>query len=154
MSHSSDTQPAMAYPTKTQYARWKAHAADYEMSVSEFMQAMIEAGLKKFEVAVTPDEPAHELREQRNDLKAELDHARKRIQRLEDQVHGGERRTIRRYVEQNPGVSYEEIVQQVIDTAPSRVSRHLDDLEGEVLQVRTADGTYRSLDIDSPEGGL
>ena len=43
---SDDTQPAMAYPTAEQYARWKARAEELDMSVSEFIQAMVEAGIK------------------------------------------------------------------------------------------------------------
>ena len=137
---SSDTQPAMTYPTAEQYDRWKQRAEDFDMSVSEFMQAMVEAGLKKFDATVEPDETNRDLREQRNDLKDELDHARDRIRDLEDQLHRGERATIRRYVEQNPGASFSDVVQEVIGTVPRRVNRHLDDLEGDV--VRTEDGAY------------
>ena len=66
---SSETQPAMTYPTEDQYDRWKQQAEEFDMSVSEFMQAMVEAGLKKFDATVEPDETARELREQRNDLR-------------------------------------------------------------------------------------
>jgi hypothetical protein len=55
------------------------------MSVSEFMQAMVETGLKKFDATVNPDETARELREQRN----ELDHARTRIERFETRLYQG-----------------------------------------------------------------
>jgi len=42
-------------------------------SMSEFMEAMVEAGLKKFDTSnVEPDETNRELREQRNELKGEL----------------------------------------------------------------------------------
>lgn len=129
-----DTQPAMAYPTKQQYTRWKEHAEEYDMSVSEFMASMIEAGMKKFDATVAPDETNQELRQQRNDLKDELVHARDRVQRLENRLHRGERETIRRYVEDTPGTSFGEIVQQVIDTVPERVNHHLDGLEGEAIR--------------------
>lgn len=83
----TDKQPAMAYPTPEQYAGWKEDAEEMDMSVSEWIQAMVEAGRKKFKVDIEPDEDAAELRKQRNDLKQELDHARERIQELETQLH-------------------------------------------------------------------
>lgn len=144
---SSDTQPAMTYPTAEQYDRWKEQAEEQDMSVSEFMQAMVEAGLKKFDATVEPDETNQELREQRNDLKDELDRARGRIQALEDRLHDGERATVRRYVEKNPGATYEEIVQHVIDTVPERVSHHL---EGDSLTAE--DGGYYETDIGTQDG--
>ena len=137
---SSDTQPAMTYPTEDQYDRWKQRAEEFDMSVSEFIAAMVEAGLKKFDASVEPDETLTELREQRNDLRDELDHARTRIESLEDRIHHGERATIQQFVEENPGATYDEIIQHVLDSAPGRVTNHLEDLEGEDLRVE--DGGY------------
>lgn len=137
---SSDTQAAMAYPTSEQYDRWKSRAEEFDMSVSEFMQAMVEAGLKKFDASVEPDETLTQLREQQNDLRDELDHARTRIESLENRIHHGERATIRRFVEENPGATYDEIIQHVLDSAPSRVTTHLEGLEGGDLRVE--DGAY------------
>lgn len=70
---SKNTQPAMAYPTTEQYKQWKDRAEQMDMSVSEFMKAMTEAGWKKFDANVEPDQTNRELREQRNDLKQELE---------------------------------------------------------------------------------
>ena len=131
---SDDTQPAMTYPATDQYEYWKADAADMDMSVSEWIQAMVEAGRKKFDASVEPDETVRELREQRNDLKAELEHARDRIDKLENQLHRGERETIRRFVEQNPGATRAEIGQRLADTVPERLNPHLDALEGVDLE--------------------
>lgn len=143
---SSETQPAMTYPTEDQYDRWKQRAEEFDMSTSEFMQAMVEAGLKKFDASVEPDETLTELREQRNDLRDELDHARTRIESLEDRIHHGELATIRRFVEENPGTTYDEIIQHVLDSAPGRVTNHLEDLEGEDLWVE--DGEYYPMDTE------
>ena len=132
---SSETQPAMTYPTEDQYDRWKQQAEEFDMSVSEFMQAMVEAGLKKFDATVEPDETSRELREQRNDLRDELDHARGRIEELETRLYQGERTAVREYIEENPGATYDEVIQHVVDTVPERVTTHLDDLEGEDVQV-------------------
>lgn len=130
-----DTQPAMAYPTEEQYERWKVHAAEMDMSVSQFMQAMVEAGRRKFEVDVEPDQTNQELREQRNDLKRELEKTRSRVEQLEDRLHNGERSAIRRFVEENPGATHAEIMQHIANTVPERAIRHIDDLEGEHVRV-------------------
>jgi len=136
-SAGEDTHPTMTYPTEDQYARWQTQAEEMGMSMSEFLQSMTEAGLKKFDVSVVePDETQRELRQQRNDLKAELERARKRIGDLEDRLHHGERETIRRYVEDNPGASFDEIARHIIDTVPERVNSHLDGMEGDTLVRR------------------
>ena len=132
-----DYKQAATYPSEDQYERWQAQADDMGMrSMSEFVEAMVEAGLKKFDAAnVEPDETNRELRQQRNVLKGELDRARDRIADLEDAVYHGERQAIKEFVDANPGASYDEIIQHVIDTVPERVTIHLDDLEGEDLRV-------------------
>jgi hypothetical protein len=61
----------MTYPTAEQYDRWKERANEFDMNVSQFMQSMIEAELKKFNAVVEPDETVAGLREQRNDLENE-----------------------------------------------------------------------------------
>jgi len=121
----SDTRHAATYLPEEQYERWQKLADDRGMSMSEFIEAMVEAGLKKFELTVQQDVTNHELREQRNELKTELDRARDRIQELEDAIYHGERQTIKQYVEANPGATYDDIIQHVINTVPQRVTTHL-----------------------------
>ncbi|PHQ44015.1 hypothetical protein Z052_00845 [Halorubrum sp. C191] len=137
----SDSRHTATYPTEDQYQRWQNRADDLGMSMSEFIESMVEAGLKKFEPTVNPDTTKQEVREQRNELKAELDRTRGRIQELEDIVYQGERQIIKRYVQNNPGATYDEIIQHLIDTVPQRVTSHLDDLEGDTIQ-RTENGYY------------
>ncbi|GAB3041642.1 hypothetical protein [Natronobiforma cellulositropha] len=147
----ADTQPAMTYPTEGQYQRWKTRAAEMDISVSEFMQAMVEAGMKKFDAdAVEPDESARELRRQRNDLRDEFQATRERIEKLERDLYRGERRTIIEYVHENPGTTYGELQQHIINTVPSRVNRLLDTLEGE--EVRADDGAYYPVDDGGRSG--
>lgn len=128
-----ESKHAATYPTQQQYDRWAARAGELGMSTSEFIEAMVEAGMKNFDATVNPDETNRELREQRNELKDELDRARDRIQDLEDTVYHGERRTIKEYVQTNPGAPYDEIIRHVMRTVPERVTTHLDDMEGEEL---------------------
>ncbi|GAB3704569.1 hypothetical protein GCM10028858_21450 [Halorubrum pallidum] len=118
--NSSDTQPTMTYPTKEQHARWKKEAEQMDMSLSEFIQAMTEAGMKKFDVDVEMDESLDEVRRQRNDLKSELDRTRDRLSDLEEQVQSKERAEIKSFVEDNPGANLQEISQRVVETAADR----------------------------------
>lgn len=137
----TESRHAATYPTEEQYQRWQDRADDLGMLMSEFVECMVEAGMKKFDATVAPDETNQELRDQRNDLKTELDRARGRIDQLEDELYRGERRAIREYVEANPGATYDEIVQHVINTAANRVTVHIDGLESDAIQVETDGGT-------------
>jgi len=151
----SDYNNVATYPSDEQLERWEDRCEEMGFrSRSEFVEAMVEAGLKKFDASeVDPDETNRELRNQRNDLKAELDRARDRIQELEDAVYHGERQAITEFVEENPGATYDEIIQHVIDTVPGRVTDHLDDLEGDVLRVED-DGYYLREEIATDGGWL
>lgn len=137
----SDSRHVATYLTEDQYQRWEDQADGLGMSLSEFVEAMVEAGLKKFQPTVEPDVTNQELRDQRNELKQELDHARTRIQQLEQTAYHGERRTIKRFVNQNPGVTYDDIMQHIIDTVPRRVTMNLDELEGDAIK-NTDEGYY------------
>lgn len=139
--NSSETQPTMTYPTNEQHARWKQIAEEMGMSLSEFIQAMTEAGLKKFEVDVTPDESASELRRQRNDLKRELDRARDRVTKLEEQVQTRERETILSFVDENPGADLSGIIQELIETTSDRAPKQVEHLVT-VGELRYEDGEY------------
>jgi len=149
MSDSRETRSAWVYPTTQQYEQWEARADELDMSVSAFIKSMTEAGMKKFDATVKPDETNRELREQRNDLKAELDRARERIDELEERLMDDERASIEDHVEENPGASFQNIVTHVRDTAPERVNRHLDAMEGETLSV--VNGHYEPKNIDEKE---
>jgi ElaB/YqjD/DUF883 family membrane-anchored ribosome-binding protein len=129
----AESKHAATYPTHQQYDRWSVKADEFGMSTSEFIEAMVEAGLKKFDASTNPDETNRELRQQRDELKQELDRSRERIQDLEDAVYNGERQTIKEFVKANPGAPYDEIIRHVMRTVPERVTAHLDDLEGEEL---------------------
>jgi hypothetical protein len=137
-----ETATATAYPNRDQYEEWKQHADELGMTISEYMEAMIEAGRKKFTPTTTPDESAEELREQRNDLREEMEHYRERVEHLETELYDGERGKILEYVEENPGATYHDILQEVQDTAGERVTRILDAMQGDDLD-RDGDGYYR-----------
>lgn len=135
------TQATMVYPSNEQHARWKDIADEMDMSLSEFVQSMTEAGLKKFDTTIETDESLQELRRQRNDLKEELDKTRERVSELETQLHKGERAAIKSYIEENPGADFGDITQHVVQTVPQRVANVLEDLEA-VDEIREEDERY------------
>lgn len=121
------------------------------MNVSEFIQNMVEAGIKVdrgFDPVVEPDSSVQELRQQRNELKEELDRKRSRIQELETRVYHSEAAMIEQYVEQNPGVSHDELIDHIRATAPERLNRYVESAEiWADLDEDGRDGYY-----PSPEG--
>ena len=143
--HSSDTQPTMTYPSNRQHARWKQEAEDMDMSLSEFIQAMTEAGLKKFDVDIEPDESISEVRRQRNDLKRELDRTRDRASKLEEQLQTREREAITSFVEAHPGTELRDIIQEIIETTSDRVPKQVEHLVA-IGDLRYEDGEYYSND--------
>lgn len=141
---SGDFKQTSTYPTEAQHAQWKAEAEEMDMTMSEWVEAMVEAGRKKFSAAaVEPDESNRELREQRNDLKHELSRARERLSNLEDAAYGGEVEAIKEYVAESPGATFSEIVDHLMATVPERARRHLDELEGDVLRVEDGEHYLR-----------
>jgi len=145
---SSDSQMAATYVPPIQYERWKDRAEELDMSVSGFIKGMVEAGNKKFEATVEPDEETRELREQRNYYKSELERAQSRVSKLEDRLDRGEQAEIRRFIEENPGVPFDEIHQHLMETVPERANEILEAIEGEEVEVH-GDAYYPI--GDSPE---
>lgn len=131
------------YPAEEQYDRWSARAEELDMSMSEFTKSMTEAGMKKFERTVEPDETKADLRRQRNDLRDELHRTRERVGELERQLTVSERETIIEYVSENPGATYQDIVQHVLNSANGRVTKLLDRMEGTELEMDEEGRFYR-----------
>ena len=131
------------YLDKETKKRWVEKAEEMGMSQSEWVAAMVEAGLKKFSRDVRPDETRDDLRRRLNDLRNELKRARDRIVELEEQVHLSEREAILEYLENNPGAEYRDIVQHIVNTANSRVTRLLDRMEGDDIEIDEQGRMYK-----------
>jgi predicted RNase H-like nuclease (RuvC/YqgF family) len=145
-----DTQAAMCYPSSRQYEQWKTRAEErgYD-SVSRFIIDMVEAGSKQMDISVEYDEEPQDLRRQRNDLKEELDDARRRIEALEDQLYRGERKAIIEFLDgRSDGATFAEIVQCLIDDAPTRVAEQLSQMEGDDIVTEGSLYTTRESDTD------
>lgn len=152
--NAAGTERAVTYPPSEQYDRWKTAADEMDMSVSGFIASMTEAGMKKFDPRdVEPDESRLELREQRNELKRELDAARDRIRDLEDRVHDSERDEIHAFVADNPGASFDRIIQHVVSTAPERADWHLTELES-AGDLRVDGDEYYPATAAATDGGI
>ena len=142
-----DTQPAMCYPHSQQYEEWQTRAERQGYnSLSRFMIEMVEAGSKEIEISVALDENESELRSQRNELREELREARNRIAELESKVYSGERQEIINFLaEHEDGASFPEIVQHLIDDAPARVAKQLDEMEGD--ELTRENNRYQSFEV-------
>lgn len=148
-STSNDTQAAMIYPTVDQYERWRDRANDLDMGVSEFIQAIVEAGIKVnhgFELGLKRDESRQELREQQNELRDELKRPHERIKRLERQVCRGERGAIIEFIKRNLGASHAEVGQHIVDSYPKRLQAHIEFLNRK--EIRVDDDRYYPIDSD------
>lgn len=131
---SSDKTMAATYPPETLYDSWSQHADSLNMSTSQFIIRMVEAGRKQIDVEGIANESAQELRQQRSDLKSELERQRDRVSKLEKQLHYTAQADIIDFVEANPGATAPEIIQHIANTVPERVASHLDLLEGDALE--------------------
>ena len=143
---SDDTKYAVCYPSVPQYRQWESRANEMGYnSVSRFIVEMVEAGYSQISSTITYDEETSALREQRNELKRELDASRERIDRLEEQLYRGERRAIIEFLDhREAGASFADIVQHSIDDTPARVAETLEHMEAD--QITSEDGVYRLLE--------
>ena len=133
---SSDKTMAATYPPKALYDSWCQHAESLNMSTSQFIIRMVEAGRNQIDVEDVANESAQKLRQQRSDLQGELERQRDRVSKLEKQLHYTAQTDILEFVESNPGASAPEIIQHIANTVPERVASHLDLLEGDALEHR------------------
>jgi hypothetical protein len=140
----SETTVASCYPPEHLYSKWCEHAAELDMSTSQFLIRMVEAGRKNISMDEVPADSIRELREQRAELNREVERLQERIADLERQLERTSRMDIVDFVDDNPGVTSSEITQRIADTVPGRVAGHLDALEGEVLSNR--EGSYYKIE--------
>lgn len=137
---------AVAYPPETLYESWCEHAATLDMSISQYMIRMVEAGRKDISMEESHSESIRDHLRQRADLKREIQRQRERIQDLERQLQQTSQSEIVSFITDNPGARTPEIVQHVADTVPGRVASQLDALEGDVIEQRDAE--YYPLESD------
>jgi transcriptional regulator of acetoin/glycerol metabolism len=135
------TQTATTYPTVEQYERWKARADELDMSMSEFIQSMTEAGMKEFDRDIA-DEEQQRVRRKKQEYYEELQGARDKIEKLEQELNRTERGDIVDYIQKNPGVGFNHIVQHIGNEVPNRVQRYLQEMEGNGVIKKEDDQYY------------
>lgn len=144
------TQVATAYPTQRQHERWKSRAEYLDMSFSEFVQAMVEVGIKidkGFEIGTEDDRTIKDLKRQRDVLREEVLHYRNRIEKLENQLYRDELTVVQNFIRENPGCTYPKVIQHIIDTVPERIVRIVEILEGDSILIDN--GEYYPLESKS-----
>ena len=132
---------AASYPPQELYDFWCDHADDLDMSVSQYIIRMVEAGRADICVEDGPSDSIHELLQEKATLKREIDRQRTRIEELEQQLEKTSQSELVSVVRDNPGIQTPEIIQHVADSTPVRVVSHLDALEGSVIE-REGDQYY------------
>lgn len=132
---------AVTYPPQTLYESWCEQADSFDMSTSQFIIRMVEAGRKNISMDEASSESIRDLLQQRAALQRELQRQRDRIQDLEQQLQRTSHTEIVTFVDNNPGARTPEVIQHVADTVPGRVASHLDALEGDAIEHRN-DGYY------------
>jgi len=145
----SDTTVASCYPPESLYSQWCTHASKFDMSVSQFLIRMVEAGRKQLDTDSLAIQSMQELREERNNLRREVERERARVEELEQQLDRTAHADVVGVIEENPGVSAPEVIQHIADSVPGRTVGLLDTLEGE--RIRESDGEYYPLDEEDRE---
>lgn len=123
------------YTPQDRYETWKQEADKLGMSMSQWANAMVEAGLKKFERDIQPEESKTDLRKRNTQLWNDYEKVRKERDKLETQLHQTERRAIVEFVEGNQGCQYKEIAQHLAKNRGSRLTKLLDALDGEQIEI-------------------
>lgn len=126
----SDTIMASCYPSCSLYEQWEEHAAELDLSKSQYIIRMVEAGRKQLSVDESTYTTSRELRKQLANLQDELERQQARNEDLNRQLQQTAHAEIRSVIQENPGLTTPQIIQHVADSVPSRVAAHLDALEG------------------------
>lgn len=132
MEHERKT--AKAYLTVEQYERWKTAADEMDMSVSGFIASMTEAGLKKFDASVEPDQTNADLRSELEHHKQALSNCRDDLVDCEERLDNTTEKALEQYVTENPGANFRMITDHLRDTVPVRAAEILDGMEGDELE--------------------
>lgn len=129
-----------SYPGDEQYDQWTEDAEEMDMSMSEYVERMVEAGRTKIPITAHVVDSDYKLREQRNDLRNELRNARERIEALEARLHRDELGAVVEHIRENPGIDHAQLTNWVGSKAPSLTQQYVKDLRGELIEER--DGGY------------
>ena len=136
-------QHAATYVPEELLEDWDEMAEEMDMSRSEWLLAMVEAGRKKFDRDIQPDESKRDLRRRNTELWNDYQEASEERDRLRKQLRLTEGRAIVEFVEKNPGCRYEEIAQHLVENQGSRLTKMLDAMNGDELEIDEDGHVYR-----------
>jgi len=134
-----DKISAVSYPPESLYETWSEHADSLDLSNSQFIIKMVEAGRRNISMDDASTASIRELLKERADLEKEIQRQRERIDDLERQLQHSTQSEIVSFVAENPGAQTPDIIQHMANSVPSRVAGHLDALEGDAIE-RHEDG--------------
>jgi hypothetical protein len=120
---------------KTERDVWETEAKEMDTTLSQYVQMMAIAGRKKFDRHVEPDKTRADLRRELGRLMKELEQRDKTIKSLRQQLKDTERKTVIEFVAENPGATYGDIRQHLMNTNRGRMSSMLAEMEGAELRV-------------------
>jgi hypothetical protein len=119
---------------------WEAEAEEMGASLSQYVQMMAIAGRKKFNRQVEPDMTKADLQREVGRMMRELEERDKSIKSLRRQLKSTERESVISFVEENPGASYGDIRQHLMNTNRGRMASMLAEMEG--AELRAEDGKF------------
>ena len=134
---------AGAWVPAEQKERWEELAEERGMSLSEWMSAMVEAGLKKFDRDIQPAESKDDLRKRNTELWNDFQAVATERDRLQKELRQTERLAIIEFVEENQGCKYKEIAKHLRQNRGSRLTKLLDVLDGEEIEIDEDGRVYR-----------
>lgn len=136
-------QHAATYVPEDLLEDWDDLAEEMDMSRSEWLLAMVEAGRKKFDRDIQPDESKRDLRRRNTELWNDYQEASEERDRLRKQLRLTEGRAIVEFVEDNQGCRYEDIAQHLVENQGSRLTKMLDAMNGDELEIDENGRVYR-----------
>ena len=136
----ADTVRKWFYPTEEQWDRWQdeMEARGFE-TPNQFVQAMVEAGLKEFNAEVKPNKTVEELRDENRQLREQVEELRDHANDLENELVNTDKGVVYRYLHRNPKADYEAVLAQARETAPERVTRYIDEHSGQDMVPKDRD---------------
>lgn len=122
--------------TVEQDERWRLRSDELGYpSLSQFIGAMTESGLKKFDGSVVTKQTQDKGINTNDSISLELDAAHDEITQLQSQLAREGRDNIVEFVKKKDGPTYSEIVKHIIESTPARVTSQLEAILGDELIV-------------------
>lgn len=138
-SSGSETVVATSYVPRTQYQLWEKEAKKRDMSISQLISSMVQAGLTDIELEEDPSSEIIELRNQLRQVQAERDKAKKEKRNQNQEAYHVGLGKIKELIINNPGIDRHEIVNYIMENPVIFVDKYLQNLEGSEFNNRNGE---------------